>query len=72
VNVRIIGGGLPVFAVSCGVFSALEESVSMLVVRRGRRNSAWGPPQDWCWLLEGLLLSLQFQRRKHFQEEDQN
>jgi hypothetical protein len=41
VDVRIIGGGLPVFAavsvvaVSCGV---VDESVSMLVVRRGAKK----------------------------------
>jgi hypothetical protein len=36
-----IGGGLPVFpgtVSSCGVVSALEESVSMGAAMRGRRN----------------------------------
>jgi hypothetical protein len=38
VDVRIIGGCLPVFAVPCGVFSVLEESVSMLFVHRGAKK----------------------------------
>jgi hypothetical protein len=61
VDVRIIGGGLPVFA-AVALVSVLEKSVSMLAVRRGAKKFRVGTSLGLVSAVGRLPLSLQFRR----------